>query len=146
MRLKRTVYTLDFADTELDGLTVKATGAPIGTLLDLIGMIDLAERLGASTTADAEAGPEALRAVGELLAGFAKVLRSWDLEDDDGTAVPATLEGLRTLEMRHAMLVISTWAGAASAVPAPLSSGSSGGQPPPELSIPMELGSPSLAS
>jgi hypothetical protein len=142
---KRTVYTLDFSDTELDGLQVQARSVSVGTLLEFTSMADLAERLTGEQAGQAD-GLEVMRVVGDLLASFAEVLRGWNLLDDNGNDVPATLAGLRTLEFRHAMAIITTWTRAASDVPAPLSNGSSGGVPPPGLSIPMDVSSPSQAS
>lgn len=143
---KRTVYTLDFTDTELDGLVVKARSVSVGDLLEFTAMADLAERLTGGEEAQAADGKEVMRVVGDLLGNFADVLREWNLVDEDGNAVPRTVEGLRSLEFRHAMLIITTWTRAASDVPVPLSSGSSGGAPPLELSIPMDASSASQAS
>jgi len=143
---KRTVYTLDFTDTELDGLMVQARSVSVGTLLEFTAMADLAERLTGEAADQAVEGLEVMRVVGELLFSFADVLKGWNLTDDDGNDVPATLEGLRTLEFRHAMAIITTWTRAASDVPAPLSNGSNAGVPPPGLSIPMDVSSASRAS
>jgi hypothetical protein len=143
---KRTVYTLDFEGTELDGLIVKARSVSVGTLLEFTAMADLAERLTGDGAAQAAEGVEVMRVVGDLLGSFADVLRSWNLTDEDGDDVPPTLDGLRSLEFRHAMTIITAWTRAASDVPAPLSSGSSGGAPPLELSIPMDAPSASQAS
>lgn len=142
----RTVYTLDFSGTELDGLEVKARSVSVGTLLEFTQMADLAERLTGDEATQTADGMEVMRVVGELLASFAEVLRDWNLVDEDGTPVPADLHGLRSLEFRHAMAIITTWTRAASDVPAPLSNGSSGGVPPLEPSIPMDVSSASQAS
>lgn len=139
-----TVYVLDFTDTELDGLTVRAAGVPLGTLLELSGLADLAEP--ATRGSSAAAGQKAIAALGQLIEGFAKVLREWDLQDHNGEDVPADAAGLRTLEMRHVMLLISTWIKAASEVPAPLEQPSTDGGQSVEASLPRATLSSSLAS
>lgn len=131
------VYTLDFPEgDELHGLTVEARSVSVGTFLRLARLQDTAS----------EGGLEALAAVDELFDAFGKALRSWDLQDDDGQDVPATADGLRTLELRHAMAVITAWMGGMSQAPAPLDETSTGGGPSVVELPPMELSSASLAS
>jgi len=132
-----TVYTLDFPEgDELHGLTVTAKSVSVGTFLRLARLQDTA---GGS-------GVEAIAAVDGLFDAFGKSLREWDLQDDDGQPVPATADGLRTLELRHAMSVIAAWMGGMAQVPAPLAETSPAGGPSEVALPPMELGSPSLAS
>jgi hypothetical protein len=131
------IYTLDFPEgDELHGLTVEAKSVSVGVFLRLARLQDTAS----------EGGIEALAAVDELFAAFGRSLRSWDLQDDDGQDVPATADGLRTLELRHAMAVIAAWMGGMSQAPAPLAETSPGGGPSAVELPPMEVASASLAS
>lgn len=135
-RRPRKVYKLVFEDPSMGGLEVRATGVSLGTLTDLV---KLAEQAKDRTSA------EALAAFGELVDGFGKALRSWNLEDDDGP-VPATVDGLVAQDADFAMEIILAWMEAIAGVSGPLVRRSSGGGPSPEASIPMEVLSPSLAS
>lgn len=146
-RPNRVVYNLDFEGTELDGLQVKAASTSVGVLIDMTAMADLAE-LGQnlSEAEKAKLGVDAIKAMRGLITEFAKVLRSWNLEDDDGSPVPADEAGLRGLEFPVFMKIVQTWMGAAASVSAPLPSGSPSGGPSLEASIPMDVSSPSPAS
>lgn len=150
----RRVYTLDFADTELDGLTVKTTSAPIDMLLRMGSLVDA---VGGAPDPEALAAlpqDEQVKAVAgfmgtieSLVKSYAGVLISWDLEDAAGQPVPATEAGLRTLDPAHLMLIIRAWQQAVAEVPAPLDGASTGGSPLEALStLPMEPLSQSLAS
>ncbi len=132
-----TLFELDFPEgDELHGLTVTAKSVSVGTFLRLARLQDTA----------GEGGIEALAAVDELFDAFGTALREWDLCDDDGEPVPATADGLRTLELRHAMAVIAAWMGGMSQAPAPLAASSTGGEPSVVELPPMELASASPAS
>ncbi len=145
---KRKVYVLDFA-----GLEVRARSTTLGRMLDMGDMVDAA---GDDLDVDALAAMPAAaqkKLVGERMAGmrriiddFAAVLVSWNLEDDDGRPIPATTEGLRTLDPGELMTIIRTWQRVVADAPAPLPGPSSSGAPSLEGSLPMEALSPSLAS
>jgi hypothetical protein len=87
------------------------------------------------------------KAIDELNATFARKLISWDLQEDDGSPVPATLEGVEDQDMGLMIRVITDWVDAVSSVDTPLPSGSANGQSAaPEASLPTESLSPSLQS
>lgn len=131
------LFVLDFPEgDELHGLTVKARSVSVGTFLELARLQDSAS----------EGGQESLDAVNRLFDAFGGALRSWDLQDDDGQDVPADADGLRTLELRHAMSVISAWMGGMSQAPAPLAESSPAGAPSAVPLPPMELASTAQAS
>lgn len=147
-----TIYVLDFAGTELDGLTVEARSSDIGGVLALSEMID-----GMGDVPDPEDAasvtPEKLaryaKAMGllyKIIDTYSRVLVSWDLEIPAGNPVPATAEGMHRLNTRHLMMIVKAWQQAVSQVPADLGKDLPGGGPSPEASLPMEPLSPSLAS
>lgn len=126
-----TVYLLKFDDR--DGLEVRAASVPLGRLLDLT---EQAERLKAG---DAKSVDEAK----ELFELFASSLRSWNLEEDDGSPVPADLSGVRGLEFGFAAEILTAWFEAVGgSVPGPLAKRSTVTLPSEVPSIPMELLSP----
>lgn len=129
-----TVYLLKFADR--DGLEVRACSVPVGRIMVL------QEQATKLKDGDATAFDEAR----ELFAAFADSLRSWNLEEDDGAPVPATLPGVMSLEFGFAAEILLAWFEAIASVPGPLDRRSTGGSPSVELSIPMEMLSPSLPS
>lgn len=134
---KRTTFVLDFEGTELDGLTVRARHATLGTFMHLG---ELAVR------ANEEDGADQLEAMQAQLDLFDEVLVGWDLLDEDGNGVPANAAGLKTLEPGHAKLIINAWRTAMSQVTGPLVEPSSSGSPSEALSLPMEPLSPSQAA
>jgi hypothetical protein len=124
-RVKRKVYKLVFADEEMAGLEVVARSMTTGQLIELNG-----KDSGHGAQSDA----------------FASALVSWNLEDEDGAPVPATLEGIRSLEVDFTLKIMNAWLDAVNGVSAPLDPSSSGGLPSVVGSIPMETLSASLAS
>ena len=64
-------------------------------------------------------------------------LDNWNLEDDTGSPVPMTVEGLESLPADLVMLMIDQWVRQIGNVPAPLAQPSSNGSMSPEASIPM---------
>lgn len=79
-------------------------------------------------------------------AAFAGVLHAWNLLDEHGEPVPATLEGLRSLDDDQGFRIVMAWAFRAIGVSAPLAGPSSSGETSPEASIPMETLSPNQES
>lgn len=127
------VYNLVFADPDMEGLEVKARSMPLG---DLMAMADTIDNIGQATIGD----------VDEMLAKFAEVLVSWNLEDDDDMPVPTTLDGLKSQDQEFVFAVVVSYVNAVTGVSAPLPQTSPGGEPSLAASIPMDVSSPSLAS
>ena len=73
------------------------------------------------------------------------ILASWNLEDADGTPVPATGAALRLQPVDLAILIVRTWLTERTAVPAPLERPSTNGVKP-EIESPLDLGSMSTPS
>lgn len=149
----RKVYLLDFADTELDGLEVRAKSAPLSMMLQLGAsadsfnnvpdVADVAEMDAARQLALVSGSMGQIRAVVDM---YAQVLVGWNLTDDDGAPVPATVDGLLTLDPPHLMMIIRAWQQAVSAVPPASSPTSNVGAPSEVPPLPMEVSSVSLAS
>lgn len=68
----------------------------------------------------------------------AEALVSWDLEDENGTPLPATLEGIEELELADIMGIISAWTERMTGVDPDLGKDSPSGEPSLELSGLME--------
>lgn len=131
-RRNPTVYKLVFGDdTEYAGLEMAMRSVTIGEVGRFRGM-------GSSETeADAQE---------KLLDLITSRLISWNREEEDGTPVPATREGLEGEELDFLYVVIDKWNQAIRGVAAPLESSSPDGEISPEASIPTEALSSSLAS
>jgi hypothetical protein len=140
---KPKIYRLDFTDTALDGLTVRAHSAPIGLFMQLGTLADELEGSDDNTDTGMTA---MLRTIQELVDLFAQVLVSWDLVDDDDQPVPATAAGLLTLDVEELMFIITAWQNAVAAVAPPLPDASNAGSPSLAVSMPMEPLSASQAS
>ena len=135
---KRRVYRLQFEDEELDGLVVKVRSASVGRLLEFMRF--LAGLSGDDLTADD------VEKFAGLFESFADVLQEWNVEDEDGRPVPATLEGVRSQDGDFVMDIMRVWFQAVTQPPAPLPATSSAGGPSAAPPLPMEPLSPSRAS
>lgn len=152
-KIKRKVFLLRFAEgSDLDGATVKVRSIPFGQFTAMIGLAgSAAQAINEEATAAQIMGaidPEDVAQMGRLLTGFGKALVEWDLEEEDGTPIPATPEGVAGLDTDVAFEIIEPWLEAIQGVRqgSPLQSGSGSGTTSPEPSLPMEPLSPSLAS
>lgn len=128
---KRKIYNLDFEGTEYEGLQVTIRGLNTGQYMHLF-----------EAKAEAEAGGE----TNNLLTIMASRLVDWNVEDEDDTPVPATLDGIKTQDLDFNLAIVNAWTTAMAGVPAPLEQPSIDGGPSLEASMPMEPLSPSLAS
>ena len=132
-RPKRTTYKLNFSETEHAGLEVLARATSVDGLL---GFIDLGASLdgldgrlrAATESGDAEQLAALKKKIRDTFEPFARVLVEWNVEDDDGTPVPATLDGLLSQELPFVGQIIEAYVGAIATAPPPLSPASSGGE------------------
>lgn len=138
-RHKAKTYKLTFED--YPGLEVVTKSASINVLSK---MMRLAVEVDGVGTDDLTA--EDIDKMDELYAGFAKALVSWNLEDEDGTPVPTTVEGVRDQDPDFILSIVMRWAEAVSSPPDDLGKGSNSGPRFPEGSLPMAPLSPSLGS
>lgn len=125
------VYKLVFEDEQFEGLEVRVRSMQLGKFVEFADLIDQ--------------GGFTKDSVGGIFERFAKVLVSWNAEDDDGP-LPLTAEGLLRLDLTEARAIIEGWRDAVTGVTGPLALPSSDGGPSPEASIPMEPLSESQAS
>lgn len=126
----RTIYTLDFSGTDLDGLEVKMRGGKLSALLDPANATRAVFDLENPT-------PEDVEAVRDRFKVIAAHLVSWNLTEK-GRPVPPTLEGMLDQEPAFIGRIFDAWQKAQVDVAAPLSRSSSSSPPPDLSSIPME--------
>ncbi len=128
-----TVYKLEF-EGSYAGLVVRMRATKLGLLFDA-----------QDTLANIDATnprPEDVAEVTKQFEIVAEHLISWNIEEEDGTPVPATLEGLKDQEFPLVAAIFTQWQRVQAEVPRPLSRPSSSGRPPDMLSLPMEVLSP----
>lgn len=114
-RPKRKLYVLDFTGTEHEGLEVSMRSLTVGEELQLEDLRG--------------------RQVFEMMTGL---LKTWNVEDDEGNPVPATFEGVCTQDSTFIMAILNALQTAASGVPDPLPQSSPNGEPSLVASIPTE--------
>ena len=124
-------YLLEWETTsDFHGLQVRVRGTRVGEYLAIIDSLD---------TQDAET----LRDVFEQ---FSKFLISWNLEDEDGTPIPADIQGVLEADMDIMTAILEAWQLTLASVSKGKEPRSNDGSRSAEASIPMETLSPSLAS
>jgi hypothetical protein len=121
---KAKTFVLGFEDEEYKGLEVKCKSLPMGDFLDVSGRFTKEKQ----TDEDVEA----------ILKAFADSITEWNLEDDNDAQVPATLDGLKSLDLEFVFAMIAAWLGGISGVAGDLGKASTAGESFPEASIPME--------
>jgi hypothetical protein len=131
-RKKNKNVVLKFAeDHDLYGLEVRLRGMNIGEYLAFTGY----------DGGDGET-------VAGLIKRFGEHLMSWNLEEEDGSDVPATPEAVGAQDHELILALANAWTDALAGVHKadPLQESSPSGGPSPEVSIPMEPLSENLAS
>ena len=104
VRLPRTVFVLRFDDGDLAGQVVRARSTSAG------GEVDIAMAGERPPTDTVLTGSEQADRVYRLFRAFARSLLSWTLLDDEtGDPVPATFEGLLSLDFGHATHITYAW-------------------------------------
>ena len=121
---KKKTYCLDWAEGPFKGLEVKVSSLPIGRFLEIAPKID---GLGGEIT------PEVVGMLMPALQELADAILGWNIEDEDEagntTPVPATLDGLLTLEPGEMTAILQAWISAGTQVPGPLEQRSPNGSP-----------------
>ena len=112
-RRQRKVFRLRFEDEP--GLEVHVYSVPLGTIT---GMLDMVKDLSAEGVR--RGGAEVLAQVDELFGVFVGALKEWNLELEDGTPVPATVDGLKTQDLDFCLELVLAWMEAVGDVSAPL--------------------------
>ncbi len=115
------VYRLKFESDAMAGLEVKVRSMSIG---DSLEFAEEAEKIGAAKD---------VNQIRPVLEKLASAIVSWNVEEDDGTPVPVSVEGVIELELSAVTAIIEAWMEVIGGVPAPLPKDSSGG-----VTVPME--------
>lgn len=151
---ERTAYKLVFEDPKYDGLEVVMIASTVGDVLDdmmgglsgldIQALEDAAKRNDASTMA------KHVALIVETATGayetFVRHLVRWNIETEDGVAVPATMEGVKTQDTDLIRDVMTAWRAATTEVSRNLGPASTDGKPSAEALLPMEPSSPSPPS
>lgn len=125
----RTVFVLSFDDPDLAGLEVRCKRVSLAALRSLI---DLAAQVEEFDEENPKAGD--LGVISEMFGGFAAAIIGWNVLDEDDELVPATAEGLASLDLWFVMKLIEGWiTGMMSAPPVSPASSPSGGSSQEEL-------------
>lgn len=134
---RRHIYLLQFEGAEYEGLEVRMRPGKLGMIFDAQSLtaVDIT-----NPTAEDVAG---LIEQFEILADH---LVSWNVQEEDGTPVPANLDGLKDMEIPFVARIAAAWQQAMGDVTGPLSQPSNSSRPPDSLSLPMEPLAGSLAS
>ncbi len=93
-----------------------------------------------------DADKPTVRHVGDQLLTMADKLISWNLEDEDGTPVPTTVEAVLEQDQALMLAILGQWIDGIAGVSAPLEPSSTDGDPSQVASIPTETLSSSLVS
>lgn len=127
-----TIYTLNFKDTELDGLIIKATCTSIDEFHGMLrqGRADNGEESAANSEAQ--------------LRKLIDHVKSWNLDGPDGDTAPISYDSIRTMEYRHINMIMAAWQKALVDVPAPLKEPSMNGRLSEEESLGLAGSSRSL--
>ena len=125
---KRKTFVLEFEneDGEFAGLEVEVTSLPMGEFLEFSTLA------GKKDMGDAD--------VHRLLKAFTRVLVRWNVEEEDGTPVPANLDGLLSMDLEFNLKLIGAWMKVVSppAEGSELGKGSSSGESFPGRPLTME--------
>lgn len=113
-----TIYELVFEDGDLQGLVVRMKSIKLGRVRRLVQVTE-----GADDDQVLDNGLE------EMLGLFADGLVSWNLEEEDGTPVPATLEGIEDQEAGLVLTILRRWLNAMTGVSHDLGKDSTSGSP-----------------
>lgn len=114
---KPKLYNLKFEDHP--GFEIAMKGISIDGFMELARMAgklsgtDLSQLSG-------EQLEEALKAVDKLFTRFARALRSWNLDDEDGQPVEATREGVGSQDLDFILEITLGWMDAIASVDTPL--------------------------
>lgn len=126
---QRTILVLDFENTELDGLTVRAERCSIA---DYIAIGNALDRPATNLN-------DFGRDIAELQELVIPRLIEWDLEEEDGTPIPLTADYIAKQDRHFQLDLFNAYRYGNAVVPRPLGKPSDSGEPSPEESIPMDV-------
>lgn len=126
---QNTVLILDFEDTELHGLTAKASRCSFDDYIAISRALD-------RPTSGID---DFARDVAELQELVIPHLTSWDLEDEDQQPIPLTAEYIKRQDKQFQLALYNAYRYAITVVPRPLEKPSGSGEPSPVGSLQMEV-------
>lgn len=134
----RRVFALDFEFEELAGLEIKVKAISVGQLLDMDArVVDLDTGGGWTQGMSNE--------LDYLMEQFIGQVVEWNMEEEDGSPVPVSVEGLRTLEIPTLVQIIASWLTNSAGVSREEGKAPASGDSPEVASLPMETLSGSQA-
>lgn len=139
MGYQRPKLRLEFGQDQFDGLEVRMRSISIDQFVELNTLVTSGGKL-------LEESAEAAEARTRMYELLASGIVEWNLDDEAGVPVPATVDGLRAQDAAFVIALAHAWLSAVAGVPAPLGGPSPDGQPSEEPSIPMEVLSPNPSS
>lgn len=110
-------YQLNFEGTDLDGAEIVMKGVSLGRFLEV-------SRLASLLATPEGRTPENVEAQFQVLAGL---LVSWNWDDEDDQPIPATYDGLKTLDFADVQQIMQGYMQAIASVPKASSSDSTSG-------------------
>jgi hypothetical protein len=127
MGFKRPVKTvvLGFEGTDYEGLEIEVRSLPLGQFIELSKKFESEER----SDQDVE----------EMVKLFVDSVKSWNMEEDDGTPVAPTYDNILTFDLDFVMACVSAWVDGMTGPDKDLGKDSNSGETSPALSIPMDL-------
>ncbi len=95
---ERRTYIMEFTDPEYEGLEIKVRSIPIRELTHLM-------------TLDPESEDPKVRvsSINMLMSAFAEALVSWNMTDEAGDPLPATLEYIESEDSEFVLTCIAQW-------------------------------------
>jgi hypothetical protein len=136
----RKTLKLVFEDPELEGLVIRCYSKSLGSMLDLSPLMEVGE-----SDFDSEKHMPMLEL---MFRQFIDSVIEWNIQDpEDGSPVPTTMEGLKSLDEDFALTISAAWMNAATGVSPDLKAPSSSVRSMAmEESLPMEPLSENRAS
>jgi len=111
-RTARLVFSGDYEGAEV----VVRLNIPVGTFLDIQTLVD-EQRQKEGTDESAETIRNVFQVFGDI------VLDEWNLQDDDGKSIPCNAEGMNSIPVDLANIILSEWSEVAVQTPDPLEEG-----------------------
>jgi len=138
---KRKIYRIE-PSGDYEGLVVRVRSVPVGQFMALADLADGVDSEALSGMASGEAISK-FSQIGKMFEAFADALIEWNVEDDDGAPVPATLNGLYSQDFDMVMFLFGEWIGAMGGISGPLEQKPTGSEP---TSAPESLGLASVST
>lgn len=130
-KARKKIFKLVFDDDELEGLEVRVTSLPMRDFLEVAKAASRLESVVVPMEDDMES-------VTGLFERFIENVKSWNLEDEDGSMVPVSVDGLLALDLQLVLHILQSWLKAISGVSDSLGKDSTSGERYQEASLPME--------